>query len=296
MQILAIVAVMMVMMVFMMSSGVTVHAAETQAQKNLKTVKEILAMFGVGDIDGVIKKQAAHYVWEFVSAADATPSFAKFDNLHTYMDVVSKTLKIYGYEVLTTAADKNGDVLTIQYNGLESIDTGKKLDTMIANWYHFDKKGKVIRLDQFADTAGILNMLNPGATAYDLTEIMTWYMNAWNERDYEKGESLVAEDAMFRYGASEWVNKTQALESEMAFIASFPDARLQLIKFTSDSTTSVGQYHLTGTFSGQPFMGVPANGKKFAIDLVDIVTIKHGKIVKVVEELDSIAFISQLTV
>ncbi len=76
--------------------------------------------------------------------------------------------------------------------------------------------------------------------------------------------------------------------------ASFPDNFTRTEALISEGDLVVERWINTGTHSGAPFGGAPANGKKFSISGISIYRIKDGKIVEHWGEMDTASIMRQL--
>ena len=74
----------------------------------------------------------------------------------------------------------------------------------------------------------------------------------------------------------------------------FPDVVFSLQQSAVNGDTVWVHYLVTGTHTGNPLMGNPANGKPFKMDLIDIARIKGGKIVEHWGIPDRLAMLRQL--
>jgi steroid delta-isomerase-like uncharacterized protein len=57
-----------------------------------------------------------------------------------------------------------------------------------------------------------------------------------------------------------------------------PDWDMTVDRIVADTSTAVGQWRLTGTFSGAPFQGIEPTGKRIQLRGCDILEIEDGKI------------------
>jgi steroid delta-isomerase-like uncharacterized protein len=58
--------------------------------------------------------------------------------------------------------------------------------------------------------------------------------------------------------------------------AAFPDFAMTVKRVVADDTSAVVQWEATGTFSGSPFQGVAATGKRVHLKGVDVMEISDG--------------------
>lgn len=60
--------------------------------------------------------------------------------------------------------------------------------------------------------------------------------------------------------------------------AAFPDFVMTVDRIVSDDRTAVVQWHATGTFTGEPFLGALPTGRRVALKGVDVMEIDAGLI------------------
>ncbi len=85
-----------------------------------------------------------------------------------------------------------------------------------------------------------------------------------------------------------------ARKSNQMLVASFPDNRVTTDDLIAEGDYVVERWTNTGTLSGAPFMGTPANGKKFKVSGISIYRINNDKIVEHWGEFDQLSVLQQL--
>ena len=90
------------------------------------------------------------------------------------------------------------------------------------------------------------------------------------------------------------VARAQGYESALA--ASFPDARTELEDVFATPDRVVARYVFSGTLSGAAMMGAPAKGQKVRIGVIDIWTVKDGKLHEHWDQIDWTSYLAQLGV
>jgi steroid delta-isomerase-like uncharacterized protein len=75
-----------------------------------------------------------------------------------------------------------------------------------------------------------------------------------------------------------------------AVIAALPDIHFDIEQVIGEGETVIAVWRLTGTFSGAPFYGVAATGRRIDIRGMDKFTIRGGKVVAVFAAYDSMDF------
>ena len=76
--------------------------------------------------------------------------------------------------------------------------------------------------------------------------------------------------------------------------ASFPDLAVATEDMIAESDKVVERWVQSGTHTGAPFMGAPANGKRFSVAGMSIYRIINGKIVEHWGAIDTLGLLQQL--
>jgi glyoxylase-like metal-dependent hydrolase (beta-lactamase superfamily II)/predicted ester cyclase len=76
-------------------------------------------------------------------------------------------------------------------------------------------------------------------------------------------------------------------------LAAVPDARFEILSTTSDGERCAVRWRLTGTFAGEPFQGIAANGARIDLRGIDLVTVRDGLIVANDAYMDGMTFARQ---
>ena len=63
-----------------------------------------------------------------------------------------------------------------------------------------------------------------------------------------------------------------------ATFAAFPDFEMTVDRIVADDSSAVVQWHLSGTFSGGPFLGIRATGRRVELRGVDVMDVADGLI------------------
>ncbi len=126
-------------------------------------------------------------------------------------------------------------------------------------------------------------------------ELVRRYREIHNTNRLDQLDQIVARDLISHNmmpGLPQGIDS--AKKSHQMFIASFPDNRYMTDDLIAEGDYVVERWTTTGTMSGSPFMGMPANGKKFKVSGVSIYRINNGKIVEHWGEFDQLAILQQL--
>jgi steroid delta-isomerase-like uncharacterized protein len=82
--------------------------------------------------------------------------------------------------------------------------------------------------------------------------------------------------------------------AHMGGIASFPDMYVKTEDLIAEGDKVVERWTQTGTYTGAPFFGAPANGKRFSVTGICVYRIAHGRIVEHWGEMDFLGLLQQL--
>ena len=80
-----------------------------------------------------------------------------------------------------------------------------------------------------------------------------------------------------------------------SFTTAFPDLKLTITNQYTDGDVSVVEFTATGTHQGE-LDGIPATGKAVTVQVVDVVSVRDGKIVGEREYYDQLSLMQQLGV
>ena len=126
-------------------------------------------------------------------------------------------------------------------------------------------------------------------------EIVKRYRELHNTNRLDQLDQIIARDLISHNlmpGLPQGIDG--ARKSHQMFIAMFPDSRYATDDLIAEGDYVVERWTQTGTHSGAPFMGAPANGKKFKVSGVSIYRINNDKIVEHWGEFDQLSVLQQL--
>jgi steroid delta-isomerase-like uncharacterized protein len=108
---------------------------------------------------------------------------------------------------------------------------------------------------------------SPGQIARDSFRIL------FDERDLSQAERLWSEDSVDHFlAAGQSVRGPQALAQWFReLLDAVPDFRMEILNVFDDGERQATiQWHASGTFTGGPFLGIEANGRRLDIRGVDV--------------------------
>jgi steroid delta-isomerase-like uncharacterized protein len=115
----------------------------------------------------------------------------------------------------------------------------------------------------------------------------------WNAGDLEGYLQLYADDAVLHGYAGLGPGLANIRGFYQAFLAAFPDARLQLEDVIPAGDTVTCRFTLSGTHQG-PFQGLPATQRAFSIPGITILRFQAGKCVERWSQADFLSLLQQL--
>jgi steroid delta-isomerase-like uncharacterized protein len=117
-----------------------------------------------------------------------------------------------------------------------------------------------------------------------------------NTRDLEGFRELLHPDYTYR-GADgvEHQGPDVGVGVVETFTTAFPDLKLTLVHQYTDGDVSVIEFKATGTHRAE-LEGIPATGKSINVNVIDVVTVRDGKVVGEREYYDQLTMMQQLGV
>jgi len=113
-----------------------------------------------------------------------------------------------------------------------------------------------------------------------IEEIAREYFEAWNRRDFDRVEALVADDAeVVDFDGTVFHGPSGARSNGEVYATAFPDGRIDIKSIVAAGNTAVAELVGNGTNDG-PFGDVPATHREVRMPFCDVLTIRDGKIVR----------------
>ena len=112
-----------------------------------------------------------------------------------------------------------------------------------------------------------------------------------NQRDVDAANELLAPSS-FREGVTWEQNK----QFDIMTFKAFPDMKMTIVDIIAEGNKVAVIRNMTGTHTGEPFMGIPATGKKMDSNSTFIVRIDNNKVVEVEGTRDFLGMWTQLGV
>ena len=111
-------------------------------------------------------------------------------------------------------------------------------------------------------------------------EIAREYFEAWNRRDFDRVESLVAKGAeIVDFDGTVYHGPSGARSNGELYATAFPDGRIEIKRITAAGDTAVAELVGHGTNDG-PFGDVPATHREAELPFCDVLTIRGDKVVR----------------
>ena len=120
-----------------------------------------------------------------------------------------------------------------------------------------------------------------------------FFEKIWNQKNESAIDKFIAEDAAGndpKFG----VGRESFREQWKKWIAAFPDLNFEINEIIVEGDRVVTRWHLTGTHTGNVFLGQAAANQKISVDGVSIDTIKDGVVLEGFDAWDALGFREQL--
>jgi steroid delta-isomerase-like uncharacterized protein len=133
----------------------------------------------------------------------------------------------------------------------------------------------------------------------DNAAIARGFFEAWNERDYDRGASLVADDGeLVEVATSERYRGGEGLRQEYhKWADAFPDGRVEVANSFAADDWVLFEMRFQGTNSGA-FVGaageVPATGRQVTFEFCSVMQVRDGRLVLVRHYHDTATIAQQL--
>ena len=120
-----------------------------------------------------------------------------------------------------------------------------------------------------------------------------FFQEIWNNKNESAIDKFIAENAAGndpKFGIGRESFRVQWKK----WISAFPDLNFEIKEIIVEGDRVVTRWHLTGTHTGNEFLGKPAANQKISVDGVSIDTIKDGVVLEGFDAWDSLSFREQL--
>ncbi len=125
-------------------------------------------------------------------------------------------------------------------------------------------------------------------------QLVEEYMNAWAGADVAKLERIIDPNYKFNNPPPGLTpDKKGAIQMSMMYRKAFPDMKMRYVNWVSEGNNTAVRFLASGTHKGE-FMGFPASNKRTEVGGLAFVTIKNGKIVEDVTEVDTLSMLQQI--
>jgi steroid delta-isomerase-like uncharacterized protein len=134
------------------------------------------------------------------------------------------------------------------------------------------------------------------STISDSKAVVRSFVEAWNTRDFDRFEQLMADDAVLHVGGGDLpCNPAGTRAIAEAWTMAFPDWRFELLALLAEGDRVVAHMPYSGTHRGA-IVGIEPTGKFCLVDEMVIFRIAGGKIAEAWEVFDEAGMWRQLGV
>ena len=112
-------------------------------------------------------------------------------------------------------------------------------------------------------------------------EVMEKFITFINTGDIDLGQSIISPDVVFYAPTSpEPMRGFQGYTAVLDMMrGAMPDVKWKAEEFISDDNKVMVRFTMTGTHTN-PFMGIPASGRKVCVTAMNIYELRDGKIIR----------------
>jgi steroid delta-isomerase-like uncharacterized protein len=126
------------------------------------------------------------------------------------------------------------------------------------------------------------------------TEIVKRIFERLDKHDSEVLRDFAAEDVVEVWPVVGRLQGLRAMGDHFAAIfAALPDFHIAIERMAADGDTVFAHWHATGTFAGEPFLGIEATGRPINIRGTDCFTFHEGKVAENFVAWDGMTFAVQ---
>jgi steroid delta-isomerase-like uncharacterized protein len=122
------------------------------------------------------------------------------------------------------------------------------------------------------------------------------YLEAWNNRDYERMRGLMHRDYTYAGGDGQEQKGPEAgLAVSQMFARAFPDGRIDVVSMKEAGDTVLVEFIGRGTHRGD-LMGIAPTGRPITIPVCEVFELRDGKIYREREYMDMVTIMVQVGV
>lgn len=160
--------------------------------------------------------------------------------------------------------------------------TGNRVELPFIQYWTFDRKGKVVRIEMAFDLASFNTQLMKGIPTppNKAAELANRFFNAPAAPDPAAvlDEILAPEFRSLHFPGPGGSGKAEYINGILGFVAAFPDMRITVLKQYGEGNQVFTYGYWEGTHKGE-IMGIPATGKRVRVNFMDIWTEQNGQLI-----------------
>jgi steroid delta-isomerase-like uncharacterized protein len=115
-----------------------------------------------------------------------------------------------------------------------------------------------------------------------------------NQRDADALLPYWAEDIVEEFPIGTFRGREAVRQCFAQVFAALPDFHIEAKNIVGEGETVFVRWHLTGTFSGAPWLGIEPTGSRVALDGIDCFTMRDGLVVHNKVVYDQLSFARQI--
>lgn len=115
-----------------------------------------------------------------------------------------------------------------------------------------------------------------------------------NQRDPDALAEYWAEDIVEEFPVGVYRGKSAVRGYFAETFAALPDFHIEARSIVGEGDRVFVRWHMSGTFSGEPWMGIEATGTRIELDGIDCFSMKNGRVVENFVVFDQLSFARQI--
>jgi steroid delta-isomerase-like uncharacterized protein len=124
------------------------------------------------------------------------------------------------------------------------------------------------------------NARDPSHATSDPIQVVRSIFETLNQRNPDALCQYWAEDLVNDWPFAKYRGRDEVRRYFAEFFAAVPDCRIHVEKMAGEGDTVFVRWRLTGTATGEPWLGLECNGSDLDINGVDCFTVRDGKVTK----------------
>jgi ketosteroid isomerase-like protein len=127
------------------------------SESNQKTIEEVYAAFGRGDVPFILERVGEQTRWDFSVGGSEVPWHVPIGSkkeLPRFFQAMAENVTFEAFEPRAFVSDRRNVVVKVRV-AYEVNRTGRRVDEEQVQWWSFDDGGRISALRHYEDTAAV---------------------------------------------------------------------------------------------------------------------------------------------